>query len=216
MIVIVDYRMGNVGSIANMCKKIGVPAVISSRPEDIERAERLILPGVGAFDEGMQNLHASGLLPLLQRRVVEEGTPVLGICLGMQLMTRSSEEGSAAGLGWVPAKTVRFRAPENPSLKVPHMGWNHARVIRANSLFDGLEEDARFYFVHSYHVVCDDPAEVLATTSYGVEFPSAFGAGNVFGVQFHPEKSHRFGMRLLSNFARMAIQRVSAAEYAAT
>jgi imidazole glycerol-phosphate synthase subunit HisH len=200
MIAIVDYGMGNLGSIQNMLKKIGAEAVIASDAATISRASKLILPGVGAFDAGMDSLHRSGLLPALQDRVRSAGVPTLGICLGMQLMTRSSSEGERHGLGWIDATTLRF-APADASLKVPHMGWNVARPVRTDALVKALPDEARFYFVHSYYVVCDRPDDVLLVTRHGNEFHSGFRHGNVIGVQFHPEKSHRFGMHLLRNFA---------------
>lgn len=202
MIVVVDYGMGNIGSIANMLRKVGAEARISADHLVIESAGKLILPGVGAFDQGMQNLADRGLIPLLTRKVVEEGIPVLGVCLGMQLFARTSEEGRCPGLGWLDAAAVRFRSvgPES-RLKVPHMGWNTITVRRAHPILAGLEEGARFYFVHSYHVICRDPEAILASTTYGVEFVSAVARDNIVGVQFHPEKSHRFGMQLYRNFA---------------
>lgn len=204
MIIIIDYKMGNLGSILNMLKKVGAPALVSSLYEDIAQADKLILPGVGAFDNGISNLRESGLLPVLIEKVLERKTPVLGICLGMQLMTRRSEEGKLPGLGWIEAETVRFRLDRKESgLKVPHMGWNSATVSKGNSIFRGLEEENRFYFVHSYHVACKDDGDVLSTTRHGYEFASSIRKGNIVGVQFHPEKSHRYGLKLLSNFAEM-------------
>jgi glutamine amidotransferase len=202
MIVVVDYGMGNVGSIANMLRKVGAEAVISADHVVIESAGKLILPGVGAFDQGMQNLTDRGLIPLLGRKVLEEGTPVLGVCLGMQLLARGSEEGRCPGLGWLDAVAVRFRPTAGDTrLKVPHMGWNTIMVQRPHPLLSGLEQGARFYFVHSYHVVCQDPSVVLSRTGYGVDFVSAVARDNIVGVQFHPEKSHRFGMQVYRNFA---------------
>jgi imidazole glycerol-phosphate synthase subunit HisH len=204
MIAIVDYGMGNLGSILNMLKKLGVPATISRDPAEIARAEKLILPGVGAFDRGMGGLRDLGLRDALDRRVRVDRRPVLGLCLGMQLMTRGSEEGSLPGLGWVPADTRRFSFDEaHRHLKVPHMGWNELHIAQADPLLAGFDEAPRFYFAHSYYVACDAPADVLATTQFGIEFASVIASGNVFGTQFHPEKSHKFGMRLLGNFARM-------------
>lgn len=202
MIVIVDYRMGNVASIRNMLKKIGVAATISSEPDSIAQAHKLILPGVGAFDHGMRSIRELGLLDLLHEKVLDQRTPVLGICLGMQLMTRRSEEGKLLGLGWVEADTVRFQFDSTlPKRRVPHMGWNITTTQAPGSLFEGLEHEARFYFVHSYYVVCDYPEDALTTTPYGFDFVSSFQRDHIFGTQFHPEKSHRFGMRLLQNFA---------------
>lgn len=200
MIIIVDYNMGNLGSISNMFKKLGVPSKITSDPKEIAAGRKLILPGVGAFDAGMENLQRSGLLAVLNQCVLGAGVPTLGICLGMQLMTRRSEEGDREGLGWIDAEALRFR-PAEAALKVPHMGWNLVRPVRNAALIEGLPEEPRFYFVHSYHVRCHNPEDVLLTTQYGEEFHSAFQHGTVSGVQFHPEKSHKFGMALLRNFA---------------
>lgn len=202
MIVIVDYGMGNLGSIANMLRKAGAEARIASAADEVARAGKLVLPGVGAFDAGMRNLEERGLLPALRERALGAKVPVLGICLGMQLFCRSSEEGSREGLGWFDARCVRFRFPEGAApRKVPHMGWNTVAAVRESALFRGMPPVPRFYFVHSFHVVCRDPGDVLATTDYGIPFASAVGRGNLLGVQFHPEKSHSFGMRLLRNFA---------------
>lgn len=204
MIVIIDYGLGNIGSIANMFKKIGVEAKISSDPRLIENADKLILPGVGSFDNGIENLSQHGFIEILRRKVIEKKTPILGICLGMQLMTRGSEEGKMSGLGWVDAETVKFFfTGSDNALKIPHMGWNTISPKKQNVLLNDLYLGARFYFVHSYHVKCSRPDDVLMETRYGFDFTSAFQFGNIFGVQFHPEKSHRFGMKLLSNFAGM-------------
>jgi glutamine amidotransferase len=202
MIVVVDYGLGNLGSIANMLKRVGAPGVISGDPEVIAGASKLILPGVGAFDHGMERLGGSDLIPLLTRKVKQEKTPVLGLCLGMQLFARRSEEGTAPGLGWLRAEVVRFNFERSPeTLRVPHMGWNTLRSTRPHPVLDMSGEGARFYFVHSFHVVCEDPSLQIAHTDYGYEFASVIGAENIIGVQFHPEKSHRFGMRLFEAFA---------------
>jgi len=204
MILIVDYGMGNLGSIKNMLDRIGVESEISSRVADLERADKLILPGVGAFDRAMQNLDALGLVPALNRAVLDQGKPILGICLGMQLLSRSSEEGQAAGLGWIDAETVRFRFEgEDRPLKIPHMGWNTVQATRPGSILDTDLPESRFYFVHSYHVRCRDEADVLGVTRYGQPFHAAVMRGNILGTQFHPEKSHKFGIRLLRKFAEM-------------
>lgn len=202
MIVIVDYGMGNLASIANMLKKAGTAAVISSDAGAIAEAEKLILPGVGAFDTGMKNLNERKLIEPLTRAVTERGTPTIGLCLGMQLMTRRSAEGALPGLGWFDAETVRFGF-DDPSIKVPHMGWNTMRFTRPSPLSHGLEDDARFYFVHSYYVRCERPDDVLGISEYGFEFASSIARGNLMGVQFHPEKSHRFGLGLLKNFTQI-------------
>jgi glutamine amidotransferase len=206
MIVIVNYGMGNLGSILNMLKKIGAPAAkISSNPIDIEQAEKLILPGVGAFDTGMQRLHELGLITLLNEKVLKRKTPVLGVCLGMQLITRTSEEGELPGLGWIDAETIRFRFDTRQTgLKIPHMGWNTVKVQREGVLFKNMYPESRFYFVHSYHVVSHNPEDVLTTTEYGYDFVSAIQHDHIMGAQFHPEKSHKFGMRVYQNFVEFA------------
>ncbi len=201
MIVIIDYGVGNLGSIRNMLKKIGHSSEISSDPEVIKNAEKLILPGVGAFDAGMSKLNETGLVALLHQKVMEEKTPTLGICLGMQLMTKGSEEGQEAGLGWVDAQCVRFRFDEGKKLKVPHMGWNYVHAQKEHALFDGMFEAPRFYFVHSFHLQCNNAQDVFLTANYGYDFTASFVVDNVMGVQFHPEKSHKFGMQILKNFA---------------
>ncbi|MBS0366250.1 MAG: imidazole glycerol phosphate synthase subunit HisH [Proteobacteria bacterium] len=200
MITIVDYNMGNSGSIRNMLKKLGFDSQITSDPRRVAAAGKLILPGVGAFDAGMENLERGGLIPVLNERVLAARIPVLGICLGMHLMSRSSAEGERQGLGWIDAEAVRFH-PGGNALKVPHMGWNGVTAMRSETLVQDLPVDSRFYFVHSYFIRCRREADVLLTTSYGGVFHSAFQCDNVWGVQFHPEKSHKFGMRLLKNFA---------------
>jgi imidazole glycerol-phosphate synthase subunit HisH len=204
LIVIIDYGVGNLGSIANMLKKVGARAAISADAEVIGGAEKLILPGVGAFDNGMENLHGRGLVEVLNRRVLQDRTPILGLCLGMQLFSQKSEEGNQAGLGWLDAVTVRFNAGREQSLKIPHMGWNYIQVRQAAPLLADLPDNRRFYFVHSYHLVSADERDVLACTAYGYEFPSIVQKDNIIGAQFHPEKSHKFGMQLLKNYAERA------------
>jgi glutamine amidotransferase len=203
MIVVIDYGMGNLGSVANMFKRVGAESVISGNAAIIEKADKLVLPGVGAFDTGMRNLRELGLIPLLNDKVLNQRTPVLGVCLGMQLLTGRSEEGDLPGLGWIEGNTVRFRFDQaSQALKVPHMGWNSVNATRGSFLFDGMYDAPRFYFVHSYHVVCNDRDDVLCTSSYGYEFTSAIMRDNILGTQFHPEKSHKFGMKIYENFAR--------------
>lgn len=204
MVVVVDYNVGNPGSIINMLKKIGVPACITGDAREIAKAERIILPGVGAFDHGMQELRRRGLEGVLQDQVLGEQKLLLGICLGMQMLGNSSEEGQEPGLGWIDAETRRFdQASMSSDLRIPHMGWNWVSVKRKNRLFAQYPSPPRFYFVHSYHVVCNDEADVLASCHYGINFTCAVGKNNVFGTQFHPEKSHRFGLQLLRNFTEM-------------
>ena len=201
MIAIIDYNMGNVGSILNMLKKIGAPGVISRERQVIEQADKLILPGVGAFDRGMKNLKDLGLIDLLQDLVVRQHRPILGICLGNQLFSQQSEEGSLLGLGWIHAQTKRFDfSGTAQSLKIPHMGWNTIEIQKNCPLFEGLKEESRFYFVHSYHVVCQDPEDIATQTFYGYNFVSSVQKDNILGVQFHPEKSHTFGIHLFRNF----------------
>ncbi|KMJ53613.1 imidazole glycerol phosphate synthase [Vogesella sp. EB] len=202
MVVIIDYGVGNLGSIQNMLRKVGCQAITSSDPDVIMNAPKLLLPGVGAFDAGMQCLTERGLKPVLNDYVISRKKPVLGICLGMQLMTASSDEGSIPGLGWIDAQVKRIR-PSDSTLKVPHMGWNQVRQVKDDPLLTNLVTGSRFYFVHSYHVECHNPEDVLLTTNYGGEFHSAFRHGNIWGFQFHPEKSHKFGMQLLKNFAEL-------------
>jgi imidazole glycerol-phosphate synthase subunit HisH len=200
-IVIIDYGMGNVGSIANMLKKIGREALVTSDHNLIRKADKLVLPGVGSFDYGMHNLIEGGLIPLLHEKVLVQKTPVLGICLGMQLLTKGSEEGELEGLGWIDAQTERFRFGTSPPLKVPHMGWNTVTPLKNSLLFEDMYPEPRFYFVHSYHVRCRNASDALTSTRYGFDFTSSLERGHIAGVQFHPEKSHKFGMQLLKNFA---------------
>ena len=203
MIVIVDYGVGNRGSVLNMLRKLGAAAIVSSRAEDIARASKLIVPGVGAFDDGIARLHDTGLVSIMSERVIGEEVPTLGICLGMQLFTKRSEEGTLPGLGWVDAETVRFAFDDDSrELKIPHMGWNWVVPRRGEPLFDGFTDVPRFYFVHSYHVVCAGDDQSVGVTRYGYAFTSVLRYRNLIGTQFHPEKSHRFGLRLLANFAR--------------
>lgn len=202
MIAIIDYGVGNLGSIANMLSRIGTEAIITSEKQDIEKAEKIILPGVGAFDNGIRSINERGLMPILTKKVLNEKTPLLGICLGMQLLTRKSEEGKFNGFGWFDADTKKFKFNKDDNLlRVPHMGWNTIRIIQDDPLFKNLPQDARFYFVHSYHVICDNDRDILAKTHYGYDFASIIRKENIVGVQFHPEKSHKFGMQILKNFA---------------
>ncbi len=202
MITIVDYGMGNLGSIANMLGRIGAPCRISAAPGEILSSDKLILPGVGHFDKAMRNLDELGLRGPLDEAVLERKIPLLGICLGQQLLTRSSEEGDLPGLGWIPAEVKKFDFPQDMRLQVPHMGWNSIQVQRESPILDDRYPDSRFYFVHSYKVLCDTPEHVLAVTHYGEDFHSAIIRDHIMGVQFHPEKSHKFGYRLLAGFAR--------------
>jgi glutamine amidotransferase len=200
MLTIIDYGMGNLGSLANMLKKIQIPVKISSDIAEIESAEKLILPGVGSFDHGMQKLDDLNLLDILNIKVVRDRTPILGICLGMQLFTKTSEEGNRRGLGWLDAETVKFTVNKNSSLKIPHMGWEALNVKKSHFLFKDVKADAMYYFVHSFHLVCNQEADILSTSFYGYDFVSSISRNNIIGVQFHPEKSHKYGMKILNNF----------------
>jgi glutamine amidotransferase len=201
MISIVNYGVANVGSMLNMMKKIGVPAQLISHPDEIARADKIVLPGIGAFDHGMRVLTDLGLAAPLKDRV-RQGIPLLGVCLGMQMLGEGSDEGALAGLGLIPGRSVRFESDAAAGIRIPHMGWSELAPRREDTLLRGLDRP-RFYFVHSYHFVCSNPADELARARYGVEFTAAIHHGNVWGVQFHPEKSHRFGMGLLRNFAAL-------------
>lgn len=205
MIAIVDYGAGNVASIANMLKRLGQAAVLSSDPAVLEQAEKLILPGVGHFDYGMEKLEASGIIPLLNRRVLEEKIPILGICLGLQLFTRRSDEGVRPGLGWIDAETIAFdRNRLGLTDRIPHMGWSTLQVVRSSRIFTPLDAAARFYFVHSFHLQCQQREDVIGQITHGYPIDVAVERGNIFGVQFHPEKSHRFGIEVLRNFVNLS------------
>ncbi|WP_426104722.1 imidazole glycerol phosphate synthase subunit HisH [Massilia sp. TSP1-1-2] len=200
MISVVDYGAGNVGSVIRMIEKVGGRAQRVASAAQIDAADKLILPGVGAFDYGMSRLAERGLIEALHRAALERKIPVLGICLGMQLMCKGSEEGELPGLGWLDANATKFEFDAQTRLPVPHMGWNTLAIARPNALLDNALARTRFYFVHSYKVRCNDPDDVIATTEYGAPFVSVFGRDNLFGAQFHPEKSHRFGMAMMAHF----------------
>jgi glutamine amidotransferase len=201
MISIIDYGAGNLGSIANMLRKLGEPAIITSKPEDIKKAEKLILPGVGNFDYGMSKLQKSGLIEILNLKVLEEKIPILGICLGAQLMTKKSEEGNTPGLGWFDAEVKKFSFPkEQTDLRVPHMGWNYVCVKKETPLSKDLPAEPKYYFVHSYYLQANNPEDIFMTTNYGNDFVSALNHNNTFALQFHPEKSHKYGLKIFQNF----------------
>jgi len=200
VITIIDYNTGNLGSIQNILKRIGEESIITSDKKLIAGAKKLILPGVGAFDTGMSNLMELDLVGILNKKVLDDKTPILGICLGMQLLSEKSEEGSLKGLGWIKGETRRFNFINTQEYKIPHMGWNFIQQKKDSRLFTAMFADARFYFDHSYFFMTADSSDILASTTYDTEFASAVEKGNIIGVQFHPEKSHKFGMKLLKNF----------------
>jgi glutamine amidotransferase len=203
MITVVDYGVGNLASIRNMFKKAGADVLISSDSGEILAADKLILPGVGAFDTCVEKLRGSGLLDAISKRVLADKIPVLGVCVGLQLLTAGSEEGNLPGLGWIGGSVVKFKqALLPPELKIPHMGWTDVEVSKPSKLFENMHEDPRFYFVHSYHLQIDNPEDALVEATYGYKFVAGVERGNIMGVQFHPEKSHKFGLRLFENFIR--------------
>lgn len=203
MIRIIDYGLGNILAFQNMYKRLNVPVGLAKNVDDLADATRLILPGVGAFDHAMEELDRSGMRARLDELVLGDKVPVLGICVGMQILAERSDEGRLAGLGWIPGEVKGFKALNQPDLLLPHMGWNDVQPAPGHGLFKDLTTDARFYFLHSFYFECRDPAHAAAVSSYGKTFSCAVSAGNVHGVQFHPEKSHHFGAQLLKNFAEL-------------
>jgi len=200
MIKIVDYGLGNILAFRNMYKRLNIEVGIARSAGDLDGATGLILPGVGAFDHAMELLVASGMRKRLDALVLDDKVPVIGICVGMQILATGSDEGSAAGLGWIDGRVKSLDALQ-PGMMLPHMGWNDIRATSPVPLLDGLETDARFYFLHSFYFHCNDPADVAAVSNYGTDFSCAVHHDNIYGVQFHPEKSHHFGTQLLKNFA---------------
>jgi glutamine amidotransferase len=201
MITIVNYGLGNIGSVANMLAKLGASVRIVDEPKGLRDAKKLLLPGVGAFDAAMKRLENTGMREVLNERVLTERVPILGICLGMQVLLSSSEEGASAGLGWIPGQVKRFIPRPQESLRVPHMGWNTVAQVRLSPLTADLPNPSRFYFVHSYYAQPFDETNVIMRTTNGQDFASVIGNGsNIFGVQFHPEKSHGYGKAILRNF----------------
>jgi glutamine amidotransferase len=201
-LVVIDIDMGNAGSVVNMIRKVGGNPLLTRDKFKIADANKLILPGDGAFDTGMLHLEKFDLLDLLVDKVIKKKTLFLGVCVGLQLLTKKSEEGKKAGLGWIEAETIRFKFL-NKNLRVPHMGWNTVDTNRQSKLFKNMPKNSRFYFVHSYHLVCHDNKDIVTTTNYGYDFVSSVEKDNIFGVQFHPEKSHKYGMQLYTNFLRL-------------
>lgn len=203
MIGLVDYGLGNIQAFANVYRRMGIDVFTASSPIDLRHASKLILPGVGSFDWAMSCLQESGLRDALDEEVLKSKKPILGVCVGMQIMAKSSEEGVAAGLGWLDANVVKFdNSSFNDKLQLPHMGWNNVKPAASDTLFRGLDAP-QYYFLHSYFMVPERSEQTLATSYYGIEFASAVREDNVFGAQFHPEKSHEWGGKLLKNFARL-------------
>jgi imidazole glycerol-phosphate synthase subunit HisH len=204
MIGIIDYGLGNVRAFANVYKTLNIPARVVKTPLDLKEINKIILPGVGAFDYAMQKLESSGIRVALEEKVLVHEAPVLGVCVGMQMLARSSEEGRLPGLGWIDGTVTKFKFTLSTMLTcVPHMGWNNVAPLKMNGLFKNLNSQSLFYFLHSYYFQSKENADILAVTDYGSVFASAVSYRNVYGVQFHPEKSHRFGIQLLENFAKL-------------
>jgi glutamine amidotransferase len=203
MIAVVDYGMGNLGSVQNMLRKLGAESVRTSDPAQIAEADRLVLAGIGGFEGAMERLESAGLVQVLNEQVMERRVPILGVCLGMQVMARSSTEGTRRGLGWLDAEVIRFSFPTERRLPVPHMGWQVVVPTRPSPLFDADGPEPRFYFSHAFHLVCHDRADIAATATYGYEFVAAVHRGNILGAQFHPEKSHVFGLDVYRRFVEL-------------
>ena len=203
MIVVVDYGMGNIKSITNMLDYIGYNSIVSNEINDIKKASKLILPGVGAFNSAMENLAKFNLINVLNKKVLQDKTPILGICLGLQIMAKNSAEDNKTnqGLGWFEAEVKKFTFSNDHKLPVPHMGWNKVEHTKKHQLFNKLTKESKMYFVHTYHIECQNGSDILATTDYGYNFTCAIAKDNIMAVQFHPEKSHRYGIQLLRNFA---------------
>jgi len=204
MITIIDYGLGNVLAFVNVYSRLNIPVAVAKSANDLINATKLILPGVGSFDHAMQQLDQSGMRQPVEQLVLQNAMPVLGICVGMQMLAKFSDEGELPGLGWIDGEVKRFDLSAMPSgSNLPHMGWNDVKPVADGGLFNGMEQDARFYFLHSFYFKCHQQPDVLAVTDYGGQFSSAVRRDNVYGVQFHPEKSHHFGSQLLKNFAEV-------------
>lgn len=203
MIAIINYGVGNLASVKNMLKKAGFDSVLASDEDTIDKADKIILPGIGAFDHCMTQFNASGLREVVTRKVTENKTPLLGICVGLQMLMENSEEGREPGLGWFAGKTVKFKKDLLGNLKIPHMGWTNVRLEKKSELTENLGDQPRFYFVHSYYVKPENKSDELLSANYGYDFTAAISRDNIYGAQFHPEKSHKYGMKILENFARL-------------
>jgi glutamine amidotransferase len=200
IITIVDYGAGNIGSIVNMISRMGGESKVTSLASDLIASKKIILPGVGSFDFGMKKLNESGFIETLEQKVLIDKVPILGICLGAQMMCKNSEEGNLKGLGWFDANVKKFNFKNHNELRIPHMGWNYIENKKDNLITEGLSVKSKFYFVHSYYISSNNQSEILLETNYGLPFVSALQKENIYAVQFHPEKSHKFGMQLFKNF----------------
>jgi imidazole glycerol-phosphate synthase subunit HisH len=203
MISIIDYGVGNLASIKNMLKKAGFESVLASDEDSVHKADKIILPGIGAFDHCMIQFNESGLRELVTRKVIQDKTPLLGICVGLQMLMENSEEGTEPGLGWINGKTIKFKKDLLGDLKIPHMGWTNVEISKESALTENLGDQPRFYFVHSYYVQPENKSDELLSANYGYDFTAAISRDNIYGAQFHPEKSHKYGMKILENFARL-------------
>lgn len=204
MITIIDYGLGNIRAFANVYERLNIKTKIAHCAEDIKGATKIILPGVGSFDYAMSQLNASGMRDELEKQVLENKVPIVGICVGMQMLANSSEEGILPGLGWIDGEVKLFDTEKIPyKTRLPHMGWNNINPLNGHNLLNGLDAQSRFYFLHSYYFVCHNEKEIISTTDYGITYASAVNRENIFGIQFHPEKSHSNGIQLLHNFAKL-------------
>lgn len=210
MIAIVNYGSGNIKALGNIYGTLGVPFVVAEHPHELAGAERIILPGVGAFDQAMNELERSGMRRALETAVMTERKPILGICVGMQLLAHTSEEGTVRGLSWIDGAVKKFhRLPADGAAYLPHMGWNTVELTRGSPLFAGVDLSTGYYFLHSYFFSCSDIRSALGVTEYGVPFTSVVNVANIYGVQFHPEKSHHAGVQLLKNFATLPLEQLA-------
>jgi len=204
MITIIDYGLGNIRAFVNVYERLNIKTKIARTADDIKFAKKIILPGVGAFDYAMSQLNASGMRDELENQVLNNKVPIVGICVGMQILAKSSDEGILPGLGWIDGEVKLFDSGLIPyKTRLPHMGWNTMTPIKNNPLLDGFNGNSRFYFLHSYYFSCNNSDDVISTTEYGIEYASAVNSNNIYGIQFHPEKSHSNGVQLLNNFAKL-------------